>query len=454
MTSAPSRAARVAGAAAAADSDTVTGWLEAVARALETHATELVEIAEAETRLGLPRLTGELAKAAANARYYAAAGAGTRIQVAEHVDGTGDLVRGRLPLGPVAVFGASNFPFQFGSLGHDTCSAIAAGCPVVVKAHPAHPRLAARLLEVATDALTVAGAPDGLLGQVEGFDAGLALVGADEIAAVGFTGSQAGGMALVERAAQRRTPIPVFAEMGTVNPVVVTPAASDRIAEISAGFVDSFTLGTGQFCTKPGLLLAPAGVGFAEAIAAEVRSRSGTALLTPGIATAWESGTSALVAAGATPLAVGRTSDLVDSATPVVLTVTAEQLVAGSRLLEECFGPVALVCEYDSLEQAMDVARRLQPALAAAVWSGLHEDPDTARLVGVLGTQVGRVIVDGWPTGVACADAMQHGGPWPATSRPDATSVGAAALQRWTRPVAFQNVARGDLPAALREHEA
>lgn len=467
-------------------------WLDAVADALEAHADELAALADSETALGSPRLPGELAKAAAQARFYgtvAADGAFLDATI-DHAAGAPpvDLRRVRMPLGPVAVFGASNFPFGFGVAGHDTCSAIAAGCPVVVKAHPAHPRLSARLAELVGGALIAAGAPAGTFGLVAGFEAGLALVDDPRIAAVGFTGSQSGGMALVERAAARGTgsdahgrparPIPVYAEMGTVNPAVVTTAAAvTRAAEIAAGFVDSMTLGTGQFCTKPGLLLVPAGSGLVEAVAAEASRRPTGYALTAGIADAFATGLADLRGAGARDAEPGdeatpasssastggaRTERLPEregestsgegfAVTPTVLTAAAADLQPGSRLLEECFGPLGLVVEYAGAAERDDVLARLQPSLAAAVATAGDGDPETAGLVALLAGQAGRVVVDGWPTGVAGTWAQHHGGPWPATSRPEASSVGAAALVRWVRPVAFQDVPDSALPPAVRE---
>lgn len=439
-------------------------WLDAVATALEEHADELVDLADAETAFGSPRLPAELGKAAAQARFYGLVAAEGSF-IGAHIDHAAgappvDLRRARLPLGPVAVFGASNFPFGFGVAGHDTCSAIAAGCPVVVKAHPAHPRLSVRLAEITSAALTSAGAPEGTFGLVVGFDAGLMLVDAPEIAAVGFTGSQTGGMALVERAARRGTdggpalPIPVFAEMGTVNPAVATVlGAETRTHDIAHGFVDSFTLGGGQFCTKPGLLLVPTGSALPRAVAEEAATRTTGWSLTQGIAAAYRDGLARLEHAGAR--VVARSTEPESSAgfaAPVTAMVAqATDLVPGSPLLEECFGPVALVVEYADRAERDALIRRLQPSLAAAVATGGGDDPETADLVALLATQVGRVVVDGWPTGVAGTWAQHHGGPWPATSRPDASSVGAAALDRWGRPVAFQDVSDSALPPALRE---
>lgn len=433
------------------------GWLDVVADVLEAHATELVTLADEETALGRARLENELGRTAANMRYYAevCARGDWMHACVEKVAGPTpiDLRRADLPVGPVAVFGASNFPFMFGVLGHDTSSAIAAGCPVLVKAHPAHPRLSRRLGELARDALAVAAAPPGVFALVTGFDAGLALVDAPEVAAVAFTGSQAGGMALVERARRRLVPIPVYAEMGTVNPVVVTPSAAARISDIAADFVGSFTLGTGQFCTKPGLMLAPSGCEAPEAVSSRVTTLEGGWLLTDAIASAYRSGMDALVADGAHIAAEGKSPGAGYAATPTLVQVNQTDLVAGSRLLEECFGPVALLTEYADVSEALAVLSRMQPSLAGSVYTAGRDDPDAPAFVAQLARQVGRVVVDGPPTGVACTDAMHHGGPWPATSIPTATSVGARALHRFTRPVAFQNVSQSALPDILRDRQ-
>jgi NADP-dependent aldehyde dehydrogenase len=426
-------------------------WLHAVAEAVEQAADELVAIADDETALGEPRLRGELAKAAANARYYAAVGVrGEWLQArVETVAGPPavDLRRAQLSLGPVAVFGASNFPFQFGVVGHDTCSALAAGCPVVVKAHPAHPRLSARLAEIVGAALAAAGAPSGSFALVVGFEAGLALVDAPEITAVGFTGSQRGGLALVDRAGRRPRPIPVYAEMGTVNPVVVTAAGAARTDEVAEGFARSFTLGLGQFCTKPGLLLVPRGSGVPEAVAARVTDRDGGWLLTGTIAQTYAVGVQRLAEAGAVTTASGQTPDAGFAAAPHLLRAEVDDLRPGSPLLEECFGPVALVVEYDGLDQALAVLGRLQPSLAASVWAGRRGsgssdgDPEVAPLVRQLAGQVGRVIVDGWPTGVACADAMQRRRRRPAALDPPGRLPGRARRRPALRPAGRQPLA-------------
>ncbi|GAB3449221.1 aldehyde dehydrogenase (NADP(+)) [Phycicoccus ginsengisoli] len=456
------RAADAAPTLAATGPGERAGWLRTLADALEAPdtAARLVALADRETALGEPRLTGEVARVAAQLRFYAdVAQEGSWLEATiDHATATTPWL-GRLqqPLGPVAVFGASNFPFAFGVLGNDTASALAAGCPVVAKAHPAHPLLSEELGRLATEALAEVGAPPGAFGLVAGFTAGTSLVTSRHIAAVAFTGSQQGGLALWRLANERDVVIPVFAEMGTVNPVVLTAAGAARVDEVAGGFVGSFTLGSGQFCTKPGLLLVPAGSRAAEAVgrALEAAAPRGW-LLTDGIARAAATGVEELVAAGARVVAQVPMADGGWAAPATVLSVPAAALVRGSRLLEECFGPVAVVAEYADEHELRAVVGQLQGALAASVMTagpGNDDgdgDPDLPAAVALLAPLVGRVAVDDWPTGVAWTWAQQHGGPWPATSVPGATSVGAAALDRFTRPVAYQSVPDAALPPALR----
>jgi len=449
-------AASAAPVVAAATPSVRAGWLRAGADALTEQATasELVYIADAETALGEARLSGELARAASQLRFYAdvaVEGSWLRATIDPATEVRSSLARVQSPLGPVAVFGAGNFPFGFGVLGNDTASALAAGCPVVAKTHPAHPELSARLASVAVEALSTAGAPAGAFALVAGFEAGATLVQAPQIRAVGFTGSQRGGIALWKAANEREVVIPVYAEMGTVNPVLVTPEAVSRMDEIAAGLVGSFTLGTGQFCTKPGLLLAPAGAGAAEATTRALDTAGPRGWhLTEGIAAAASAGVEELAAAGARVVARCANPQPGWSGSPVVLIAKPQDLVQGSRLLEECFGPVVLICEYDSELQLETILSHLQGCLTASVMTSGPGDPDTARMLERLAPLAGRVSVDEWPTGVAWTWAQQHGGPWPATSAPAATSVGASALDRFTRPIAYQNAPDHALPPALK----
>ena len=423
------------------------GWITMVADAVLAVSAELVELARCETGLGLTRLGGELARMTVSARFYAAvAREGSYLGVSrDDLDDGSTIMRGNIPVGVVAVFGASNFPFGFGIFGHDVASALAAGCPVVVKAHPAHPRLSVRLGQVVRDALAQAGAPEGTFDLVVGFDSGLQLVDSPVVRAVAFTGSQQAGLALVERGARRG--IPVYAEMGTVNPAFVTPAAAANRDSIAQGFVDSFTLGAGQFCTKPGLILVPAGHGFVDAINTAVSVVHAAPLLTTGIADAYARGIREL-----DPEAASVTSDPAAGYTVAAraIAVALDRLVPGSRLLEECFGPVALVAEYTDAADALAALDRLQPSLAASVFTGSDDDPDAVLAIAQLTQRVGRVAVNAWPTGVATTWSQQHGGPWPATSRPDATSVGAGGLARFVRPVSLQNARSVQLPVMLQ----
>ena len=461
------RAAAAARPMAAADARIRQSWLETLATAVETHAEELVALADRESGLGVARLTGEVARMAMQMRFYAEValeGSWLGLTIDRQVGSLTGLRRTNQPLGPVAVFGASNFPFAFGLLGNDMASALAAGCPVVAKAHPAHPALCQRLGEIAVEALRRAGAPEGCFASVAGFAAGEVIVKAPQITAVAFTGSQSGGMALWRLANERDVVIPVYAEMGTLNPVVLTRAGLGRVKEVARGFVESFTLGTGQFCTKPGLLLAPRGAGVAEAVAVVVQETAPSGwMLTKKIRDHYDAGLADLQAAGATVRAKIRDEapDGDEGAGPhgwaagaAVLSVQAAELVPGSPLVAEVFGPVSLVAEYDDLEDLTGTLSRLQGALVAAIMTdadGGAGDPDLAAVVEALSHLSGRVAVNTWPTGVATSWAQHHGGPWPATSNPSGTSVGAAALVRFTRPVAYQDVPEQALPPTLQD---
>lgn len=452
-----SRAAQASEAIALAPPRDRRAWLDAVADALETKVDELVALADAETALGPDRLIGEVHRAAGQIRFYgrvAVEGSYLDVAVDRPTPTSPFLGRVNWPVGPVAVFGASNFPFAFSVLGNDFGSAIAAGCAVVSKAHPAHVLLSLRLTEIAREALRAAGAPEYTLQLVVGNEAGVGLVQADDIAAVAFTGSQAGGLALWRLANQRSTVIPVFAEMGTVNPAVVTNAgAASRMAEIAAGFVDSFTRGAGQFCTKPGLLFVPSGSRAVEAVADALHAAAPQAvMLTQQIAQHVRTGLDAWTRAGATIVTTVRGPETGWGAPAAVATAPIASLQAGSPLLEEVFGPAALVVEYADTVELDEAIGRLQSSLAASVMTVVEgEDDEAAGLISLLSGKVGRVTVNDWPTGVAYTWAQQHGGPWPSTSNSSATSVGAGALNRFVRPVAFQSVPDAWLPSALQD---
>ncbi|MDN3360159.1 aldehyde dehydrogenase (NADP(+)) [Actinomadura sp. DC4] len=412
--------------------------LEAVADALEASADELVRLADAETALGRTRLSGEMERTTGQLRLLAGEARSDGFQ--RDTDEPG-FVRALLPIGPVAVYAASNFPFAFSVAGGDTASAWAAGCPVIVKAHPGHPRTSVRTAEVIAGALAEAGAPGGTFAIVHGLEAGLALIEDPHIKAAGFTGSVRGGRALFDAAVSRPDPIPFYGELGSINPVFVTPSAvAARGEEIARGYVGSFTLGSGQFCTKPGLLFLPDGHGLDAVLAEAVASVEAPSLLTPRIADAFRTGVERLTAG---------TRTVAESAGAHLVAVTAGDFAGRPELTEECFGPASVIVEYASEEELRAAAAAVPGSLTAT----LHAEPsdaDLARgLVAELSRHAGRVVYNGWPTGVAVNRAMHHGGPWPATTGPLHTSVGTAAIRRFQIPVTFQGLPGELLPPSV-----
>ena len=455
------RAAQAAEWLAGASYTRRAGMLRALATAVRDAEDELVALADAETALGKQRLVGELARTAAQLDMFAdVVEEGSFCEaVIDHanpdaVPPHGDLRRMLVPLGPVAVFAASNFPFAFSVLGGDTASALAAGCPVVVKAHPSHPGLSNRVAEIASQALARTGVPADVLQVVHGYEAGRRLVTHPAITAVGFTGSTTGGRALFDLASRRPDPIPFYGELGSINPVVVTEAAlAARREDIAAGLVGSFTLGSGQFCTKPGLVFAPDDEAFRKAVADHARSAQLVPMLDAKIHSAFQDGLAALCEVpGVTPvLGPERVEGAGYQVRPTVLAVDVETFRAhAAKLTEECFGPVTLLVSYRDaagLKSALDL-------LPGSLTGSLHAEPDdpaAAGLLGILRKKAGRIIVNGWPTGVAVTWSQHHGGPWPATTSVLHTSVGATAIRRFLRPVVYQNVPDDLLPAELQE---
>ena len=432
-------------------------WLRAAADALDAHIDELVAIADEETRLGETRLRGEVGRTSGQLRLFA-----TVVEEGSYLELTADdadpsatpprpeLRRTLTGVGPVAVFSASNFPFAFSVAGGDTASALAAGNPVIVKAHSGHPRLSARTASVVSEALTRAGAPAGSLALVEGREAGNALVQHPTIQAAGFTGSLGGGRALFDLASGRPDPIPFYGELGSVNPVVITPAAlAARGDALAQGLVGSFTLGAGQFCTKPGVVFVPADAGFEDLVATHVAGASGGPLLTDRITAAFPAGIEHLEADPSVAVVAHGLAGASGAAQPVVLSTDAAAVAARPEtLLEECFGPVTLLVRYSS-DAELHAALEAVPGSLTAT---LHSEPgdDVATVVEVLQRKAGRVLFAGWPTGVAVTWSQQHGGPWPATTSLH-TSVGATAIRRFLRPIVFQDAPQHLLPPQLRD---
>lgn len=453
---------------AAAAADAFAAWprerraelLEALADGLDADREALVAESDRETSLGPERLTGEITRTAFQLRFFADVvrdGAYLEATV-DHAGPTPmgprpDLRRMLVPLGPVAVYAASNFPFAFSVLGGDTASALAGGNPVVVKAHPAHPATSDRVAGIAERALAACGAPPGIFALVHGFDAGLRLVSHPAVRAAGFTGSLAGGRALADAAAARPVPIPFYGELSSINPVLVTPGGARADADgYGAGLAASVLQGGGQFCTKPGLLLVPAGEAGDRVVAALARAieqAPARPALTAGMAAAYEQGRTAR-AADAAVRALGHDAEA-GATRPALLEVAAGSLTA--QLVEECFGPLAVVVRYGSEAEAVAVVEQVEGSLTASILTGGAEDRGLPAARAALTDRAGRVLYDGYPTGVAVSWAQHHGGPWPSTNTLH-TSVGATAIRRFLRPLAWQQAPEHALPPELRDGPA
>ncbi len=436
--------------------------LEARAVLLERIATEIMALGEeliatvmAESHLPRARLEGERGRTCGQLGLLASIVRAGRFLDLRHDPAQPsrqpaprpDLRLRNIPLGPVAVFGASNFPLAFSVAGGDTASALAAGCPVVVKAHPAHPQTSRLVAGAIARAVSATGLPAGLFALVEGegTEPGTALVTNPHIKAVGFTGSRAGGLALAALARTRPEPIPFYGELSAVNPVLLLPhALSTRGTALGAGFAASLTLGAGQFCTNPGLVLAIEGEGMERFIASARAALAGTAaqpMLTPGIAAAYERGVAARGAhKSLAPLA--------NFAGGALFGVSAADFSSDPHLSEEIFGPAALLVRCASAAELCAVIEGLDGQLTATLHMDEPDHPLARMLLPSLERKAGRILANGWPTGVEVAHAMVHGGPFPATTESRTTSVGGKAIERFLRPVCYQ-----DLPAALLPEE-
>jgi NADP-dependent aldehyde dehydrogenase len=434
-------------------------WLHAIADALDAAADELVDIAVRETHLSKARLDGELARTTFQLRLFIdelIRGENLDVTI-DHADedwGMGprpDIRRVNVPLGVVGVFGASNFPFAFSVIGGDSASALAAGCAVVHKIHDGHRELALRTSEVVTAALARAEAPAGLFSVVTGRTAANVIVDHPRVKAIGFTGSTIGGRALLDRVALRAEPIPFYGELGSINPVVVTERAwaarSDIILE---QFVASFTAGMGQFCTKPGVLFAP--TSDVDALRASLTRHLAKQTLTPLLTPVLRHGfAAALAQVAALPgVDVLITGDDGPTPTPTVLLTTATAVRLTPDLLShEIFGPATVIVQYPPRTDLAGLVGLMGGQLTATV----HAEPreELSDLVATLTALSGRVVWNGWPTGVTVTYAQNHGGPYPATTASRTTSVGTAAAARFMRPAAHQSFPAEQLPPALQD---
>ena len=435
--------------------------LRALADALEARRDDVVAVADRETALGTTRLNGELTRTCYQLRLFAEVlDEGSYLEAAiDHPGDTPmgprpDLRRMLVPFGPVAVFGSSNFPLAFSVPGGDTASALAAGCPVVVKAHSSHPATSRLCFDVMVQAAREAGAPDGTLGIVYGQQAGADLVAHPAIRAAGFTGSVGGGKALVRIIDQRPDPIPFFGELSSLNPVVVTPqAAAERGEQLGRELGGSFTLGAGQFCTKPGLSFVPAGPDgdrLVDAMAEAVRGTGAQVLLNEGIAGSYGRISDGIAAApGVEEIARGGDpSGRGFQVAPRLLQTSAGDLP--EEVTEECFGPVSVVARYDGEKELFAALDAMPSSLTATVLRGEGETDLPLAVSQELRTRAGRLVYDAYPTGVAVSWAQHHGGPWPSTNSQH-TSVGTTAIRRFLRPVTWQGAPQDVLPLELTD---
>lgn len=439
-------------------------FLEGIAQAIIDIGDELIECCMTESGLPRPRVESERGRTAGQLRMFAdfvRAGLFLEARIDPALPERKPLPRPDLrlrmvPVGPVVVFGASNFPLAFSVAGGDTASALAAGCPVIVKAHPAHPGTSALVGEAVRKAVADHGLPEGVFSLLydAGIEIGQRLVADPRVAAVGFTGSRGGGTALMKIAAVRATPIPVYAEMSSINPVILFPnALKQRGAEIGKAFVASLTLGSGQFCTSPGLILAVEGpgldafVGGASHVLAQTRAQT---MLTPGIHRAYCHGVAALDANPAvTALARGETAGP-NQGQPVLFSTDGRSFRGDHSLAEEVFGSAALLVRCRDDNEIRAILEQLEGQLTAALHMDEGDQAGAGALMPLLERKVGRIIVNSFGAGVEVGHAMVHGGPYPATSDGRTTSVGSLAIDRFLRPVCYQDVPDALLPPSLR----
>lgn len=441
-------------------------FLDAIGDEIMALGDALIERASLESRLPIARLTGERGRTVGQLKMFAEivrSGAADRIAHDAALPyrqplPRPEMYRRMIPVGPVAVFGASNFPLAFSTAGGDTASALAACCPVVVKGHPAHPGTGAMVAHAVLRAAESTDMPTGVFAHLigPGNDLGAALVADPRIMAVGFTGSRGGGLALVKIAQGRAVPIPVYAEMSSINPVLLLPEAlAARADALASGFVGSLTMGAGQFCTNPGLLLAIEGSAlstFVTAVAKGISASQAAPMLTSGIHAAFAEATVALAQrSDVETVAEGLAGEGAACAQAHLFSVDADRFLADPSLAHEMFGAAAILVRCRDVAALLRVIEALEGQLTATLQMDEGDVALARDLLPALERKAGRILANGWPTGVEVSETMVHGGPFPATSDPRTTSVGALAIERFLRPVCYQNLPRDLLPAALRD---
>ncbi len=438
-------------------------FLEAIADEIEARAEAITEIGTQETGLPVGRLQGERGRTTGQLRLFA-----DHIRKGEYLDRRHDaalpdrqpaprpeILMVERPIGPVAVFGASNFPLAFSTAGGDTAAALAAGCPVVVKGHSAHPGTGEIVAEAVLAAIEKTGMPKGVFSLIQGGkrDVGTSLVQHPRIKAVGFTGSLGGGRALFDLCAQRPEPIPFFGELGSVNPMFLMPEAMKARAEdLGKGWAGSLTMGAGQFCTNPGISVVLDGADADRYTAAAKAALEGVGpqtMLTDGIAKAYRDGKERFETRNSVKQ-VYTTPSAGREANPNLYETTGEAYLQDHSLGEEVFGPLGLIVRVGSIEDMVTLAKGFEGQLTTTIHMDDGDLADAQKLMPVLERKAGRVLVNGFPTGVEVVDAMVHGGPYPASTNFGATSVGTLSIRRFLRPVSYQNLPAGLLPQDLR----
>jgi NADP-dependent aldehyde dehydrogenase len=422
--------------------------LELIASKLAEREADIVPLASAESNLPIARLTGELGRTTSQLRMFAADirdGKWVDRRVVEAIPDRQPLPRPKLersmiPIGPVAVFGASNFPLAFSVAGGDTASALAAGCPVVAKVHPAHPKTSELVGSIVSSAVKELELPEGTFQTVSGSnEVGAALVSDPHIKGVGFTGSKAVGRLLMDLAAARAEPIPVFAEMGSINPVFMLPGAlAERGEALAAGYVQSLTMGVGQFCTNPGVVFGIASTeweAFCAAVSTGVAAVATGTMLTAGIGEAYCKNAKAISSFAGVESAI----EPGEAGQPGLARTTLANYLENRELQEEVFGPFGLLVTAVDLEELTWLFPVLDGQLTGTIQYGSVDETMVRELAPLLEERVGRIVFNGFPTGVEVCEGMQHGGPYPASSDVRFTSVGNHAILRWLRPVTYQN---------------
>ncbi|WP_395973645.1 aldehyde dehydrogenase (NADP(+)) [Chryseobacterium cucumeris] len=435
-------------------------FMNAVADQIEALGEELLTVTHAETSLPLARLTGEKARTAGQWRSYAkavAAGIYTeaRIDLAQPEKQKGDLRKYNVGIGPVVVFGASNFPFAFSTAGGDTASAIGAGCPVIIKAHPAHPQTSQIMADAISAVVKAFGWPEGIFSHITGtsYEIGAHLTQHPDIRAIAFTGSFNGGKALFDIASRRENPIPVFAEMGSINPVFAFQNLLETKAEaLAKEYITSLTLGVGQFCTNPGVFIALKGESFnrfINTLKEEIQKVAPAKMLHKGILDNFEKNKSIALEQPDVEIIVSAETES-SSGNATVIKTSAGNFLNNPVLSEEVFGPFGIVVACETDEDLMQIARQLKGQLTITI-AATHEDVrDNSTLITILKDKCGRLLFNGMPTGVEVVYSMQHGGPFPSTTDSRFTSVGPDAVKRFVRPVCFQNWPDEFLPDELK----